>query len=1077
MTAQGSSKYSDAYKSLNQQQRRAVDHIEGPLLVIAGPGTGKTQLLSMRASNILLSSDAAAENILCLTFTDKAATNMRERMLELIGPEARKIAVHTFHGLGAEIIAANSEYFWNGAHLSPAPEATKIEVIESELAKLPPSSRLALKFEGHYTQISDAKDAIEQAKKAGLTPDKLKAVLDANLAYIDKVEDEISELLAARMSKAAASKIHDTVMSLPDQELTQAAPIPAYSKALKRSCDVAYRLTEETGKITSMTKWKDEVSRAIRGKRMMRDRGFCEWWLELVAVYRAYQKAMAERRQFDFSDMILETITQLESSPELLSDLQERYTYIMIDEFQDTNDAQFRLAHLIANHPIHEGRPNIMAVGDDDQAIYRFQGASLGFADTFRDTYREVEIVALEQNYRSHQNVIDQSRAIRAKISHPPSHSGGIRDKHIISASSSQKGTIEHICYPTKEHQNSAVVEMIKQHLPLGDKTVAVLSYKHGSLRQLASIMSSQAIPVRYTRSSNVLEHEAVKAVIDILALLEHIRLGRREQVDRLLSELLPHPMWRIDPRHLWQFAIDQSRRGDWLGGLMEHKSSEFSRVGELIGGLGQIAASENISILIEYVIGLRVIAGMSDSPIKTYYLEHKAGADSYVRLLSAIGRLRSLADEFAVEKEADLAAFNRFIRINRQYDIVIADESAFVTDERAIDLMTVHGAKGLEYDTVYIIDAIDKVWRPSSRHRRPPMNLHALRKYGEDSDDYARLMYVAATRAKSDLVVCSFDHDESGGQILPTPLVMDIPMRQAADDDMISTAEVLERAITWPLLDHDDMRMALASRLESYEMPVTHLINFLDLSRSGPQTLLERNLLRLPEVKKPALAYGTAMHEAMRQTQLMVNSGSLSIDKVLKAFEVSLGEQHLTKLDYERYADQGRAVLERLLRWDAFEPPKGSDTERAFHNVRLGEARLGGELDRVDHQDQGITVVDYKTGKPLATQLTTESKSADGLKAWRLRTQLTFYHLLMRHSGSVRGGSISGRIVYLEAEDERDLSRDYTPSARDIERLEQLVQAVWRHVIAVDLPDVNGYSQDLIGIQSFEQDLIDGRV
>ena len=157
-----------AYDELNDEQRQAVDALEGPVLVVAGPGTGKTQLLSTRVANILKSTDAKPANVLCLTYTNKAAINMKERIIRLAGPEGGKLPVKTFHSFAGEIMNLYPDYFWNAARLGVAPDSVQLEVIESIVSQLPLDNPLALKFAGQYTLLSDIKRAIGLAKDAGL---------------------------------------------------------------------------------------------------------------------------------------------------------------------------------------------------------------------------------------------------------------------------------------------------------------------------------------------------------------------------------------------------------------------------------------------------------------------------------------------------------------------------------------------------------------------------------------------------------------------------------------------------------------------------------------------------------------------------------------------------------------------------------------------------------------------------------------------------------------------------------------------------------------------------------------------
>ena len=170
-------KFAERYAKLNQAQKQAVDTIDGPVMVIAGPGTGKTELLSVRVANILQKTDTLPENILCLTFTDSGANAMRERLTDIIGKDAYKVAIHTFHSFGTEVINQNGKYFYEGAHFRAADELSSYEIINSIFEQLDYSNPLAGKMNGEFTHLSDSLKAISELKKSGLTSDELLKIL------------------------------------------------------------------------------------------------------------------------------------------------------------------------------------------------------------------------------------------------------------------------------------------------------------------------------------------------------------------------------------------------------------------------------------------------------------------------------------------------------------------------------------------------------------------------------------------------------------------------------------------------------------------------------------------------------------------------------------------------------------------------------------------------------------------------------------------------------------------------------------------------------------------------------------
>jgi DNA helicase-2/ATP-dependent DNA helicase PcrA len=272
-------------------------------------------------------------------------------------------------------------------------------------------------------------------------------------------------------------------------------------------------------------------------------------------------------------------LDQLPKQPDMLADIQERFQYVLIDEFQDTNAAQWRLSHLVADHYAANDKPNLMAVGDDDQSIFAFNGAELNNMLSFRRDFPASEIIVLSENYRSTQPVLDSARQIIEQAEDRLVKRDQSLTKNLVSQSSAAKSDIKHLSYPTRQHQQTAVAENIKQLWYDGERDIAVLARKHDSLKQLASTLLGAGVPVRYEQQSNILEHEAVQQIMAIAKLAVAIADGDRDSVNLLLSELLRHPMWPIKPKTLWTLAAKNYSSPDWLQCLLEHDDEDLKNI------------------------------------------------------------------------------------------------------------------------------------------------------------------------------------------------------------------------------------------------------------------------------------------------------------------------------------------------------------------------------------------------------------------------------------------------------------------------------------------------------------------
>lgn len=1069
--------FEDEYKRLNTAQKKAVDETEGPVLVVAGPGTGKTQLLSMRVAHIARTRDTKPQNILCLTFTNKAAINMKERIIHLAGSAGAKVTVKTFHSFAGEIMNLYPDYFWNAARLSVAPESVQLDIIESVVSQLPLDNPLALKFAGQYTLLSDIQRCIGLAKDAGLTPDKLRALIDVNLAYIDEIEPKLVNILGQRLSTKVLPELHSRVDALPKQPIDESVyPLVSLSTVLTESLDNAISQDEDTGKTANTSAWKRRWVQAVNGEKgMWKERQRNEWWGELAGVYDVYRELVHERGFYDYADMLVEVIAQLEQHPDMLADIQERFNYVLIDEFQDTTPAQLRLAHLVSDHhTVNE--PNLMAVGDDDQSIFKFNGAELNNMLGFERNYPSAKRIVLLKNYRSTQNVLDSAKRVIEQAESRLVKQDKTLSKDLVAEDPPEdQGKIEAVSYSSSELQLSEIARRI-QSAYKPKKEIAVLARGHDSLIKMSGILQQLGVPVRYEQQSNILDHEIVNQVYLITSLLAAINNGDRTTIDSLVHQVLRHPMWGIDPVELWQLAVDNYPRGDWLKSLLKSRSNQLKPIGNWLTWLSQQAGNQPLAVTLEHILGLRKSREYT-SPVRQYFIVGKKDrAGEYLHGLSAIQLLRALVHEFARHNEPTLEELVRFIDINRENNKVVADESPFITGDQAVQLLTVHKAKGLEFDDVYIIDAVEGVWQPRKGSRKPPANL-PLQPNGDDFDDYVRLMYVAMTRARSSITISSYYEDHAGKDVAAssiTQTAFDITKATETEEDRL--IEVLEQNLHWPDLSGGQEQEMLKARLETYNLSVTHLLNFLDLARGGPQYFKERNLLNLPEAKSVALSYGTAMHSAMEEAQKLTNKDKFDLTAVKQTFETALAEEQLSVVETKRFTEQGKQMLDRLFNEYEYALQKDSLPEQELKDIRLGEAVISGKLDRVDKNRTTLTIIDYKTGKPLSSFSTNDKTKA--LKAHNHKMQLVFYALLAQEYPQFSEyTTLEGQMVYVESDTKKQLSLSYAPSKEDVAHLRLLIEAVWKKIKALDLPDVSSYPQDIDGITQFEQDLIDGKI
>lgn len=343
-------RFNEEYNLLNEKQRLAVDTIEGPVMVIAGPGTGKTQILASRIGKILLETDAYPQNILCLTYTDAGVVAMRKRLQGFIGPDAYKVNIYTFHAFCNEVIQENLSLFEKRS-LDPVSDLEKIQLFKQLIDSLP-KNHLLKKYRGDaYFDIDNLDKLFSTMKREGWSS-----------SFINQKIDE-------------------------------------YISSLPRRDEFIYKRKFKEFDIGDLK--KDRIEEEL--DRMERLR---------AAVYEfdRFQELMKQRNRYDFDDMINWVIKEFQENKNLLATYQEKFLYILVDEYQDTSGTQNRIVELLINY---WEKPNVFVVGDDDQSIYRFQGANVENMLAFADTYKsDLLKVVLVNNYRSTQPILDISRTL-----------------------------------------------------------------------------------------------------------------------------------------------------------------------------------------------------------------------------------------------------------------------------------------------------------------------------------------------------------------------------------------------------------------------------------------------------------------------------------------------------------------------------------------------------------------------------------------------------------------------------------------------------------------------------------------
>lgn len=1150
------------YKKLNKAQKQAVDTIEGPLLVVAGPGSGKTEILSLRVAKILKETQSLPSNILCLTFTDSASVNMRERLAKLIGSEAYRVSIHTFHSFSVDIIQKYPEFFYKGAIFSPADAVSQIGILESIFDALPHKDLLKSSHpEEGYTYLQDVSKVIGYLKKAGITPSRFSEIIEKNSEAVEKInkvlvpiaEKRVSAAVIAELKSAAeslrASTTASTAASLSPGEATSAAQyigeFPALEYAVALTLLEAIDTAEKLEKNEPISKWKSKWFKANdEGEKVFRDTLNIDKMRSVAGIYKQYRDTMHTRCLFDFDDMILDVIEAIQTHPRLKYDLQEQYQYVLVDEFQDTNNAQMKILSLILDAPVNEGRPNIMVVGDDDQAVYKFQGAELSNILNFKDSYRDVGVVNMTANYRSTQEILDTATKIIRKGESRLENILPAFEKTLISSNTElAKGGIVHKVFDTSLHEYHYVSRRIKSLIDSGvpAEDIAIIARKHKQLEAIVPYLQGARVPIRYEREQNVFLEPHIEQIIIMSRFIQSISAKDMVEADEFLPKILAFPFFGISRIAIWKISKQAyAERKSWLECMLENET--LAPLASFFIELGAMARVEPLEKVLDILIGAHVeliaeseedadategrraskkldskyaIGGYS-SPFKAYYFSKERFEHARAEYLAFLSSLRVFVRALREFKGKDgnaeqlyISDLIYFVDIHVKNGITLNDLSPFANSSKAVSLLSAHKAKGLEFDTVFVLSCQDDVWagRGAPKRISMPANL-PIEPAGDNEDDQLRLFYVALTRAKRNLYMTSYKIKDDGKEsqklrFLTEHEETEAPMEK--EFGTIYTPETHELLTSSWLLYHTppflgEEEELLKSLLENYQLSVTHLNNFLNVSKGGPQSFLEQNLLRFPQAKTPSSAYGTAIHSTLERISVKLrHDGVLATkEECLDWFVQYLRKERLSNQDFDQYSERGISALgafydQRVV--ESADGENGAGNARGFQATDKTElnfkdqgvllegnvagqqvqAHLTGKIDKVIELGGGrVEVVDYKTGK--AKSEWKPGTEYEKIKLYEYERQLMFYHILLEQARDYKRNFrfekgvlqfveplTNGKIVELS------LAEDSEKKART----ERLALIVFNKIKNLDFPDTSEYGETLEDIIAFEDSLL----
>ncbi len=980
---------------LNADQRRAVETIEGPVMVVAGPGTGKTEVVAMRVGNILRRTHMKPSNILCLTFSGSGAVAMRERLRSLIGADAYGVTVSTIHGFcHSNIIQTYPEVFDDFSDIEHITDVQRFQLVNEIIDALPVDAAI-VSPKDRYGRTADILARISQIKREGITRETL-------------------------------------------QKVTQ-----------------EYRLEMES-------KSKPTTKAHRRNLRLAQQ---CE---EFVFIFKRYQELLKERGLYDYDDMILFVNEELKEEDWMLANLQERYMYILVDEYQDTNGAQNRFLKLLTTTPEGVGQPNICVVGDDDQAIYRFQGASVRSMVDFVKRFPLAPVITLSRNYRSTQEILDAAGHMIAKNNDRLVGKVEGVQKDLVSSIAKPHGEKPMLLRPVSDAVEAAAIGehmcdfALNEKIAFGD--MALLTRTNFELIALYDGLRTMDIPVQMTGKLDLLAQPKVLECITLLKAVADPRSDSDLAAGMACTCFACHPAdlgmtWstyrernyvRMQEKKSWQslldflLLIDTASGGEFLAQLRRPDALLAAR--DLILDLSQKQASKTLPDLIESL--LKNSGLLPDQMADIVPLD-------YVALQEFFAYVKRRCGETVTFSLVDLLSE---IEYRQTYGLRLTFSMPHIVDD-AVQLMTAHGSKGLEFDAVFLASFREKHWdhkRGSNGLSLPDHLLFA----GDDEEDLdledeRRLTYVAWTRAKQHLVLScplAVTRGDRAQDVSPSQFFSEGGALPEIRYDLKDTTKALTLLRPTIAIDMDEqLRTFLRKQLETFELSVTALNNFL----KSPQTFLWEDLLRVPKAKKSVFAYGSAVHSALREWgNAMRKRERMPLEDFLKQFSDALTKHEIiTEKERPHWLGIGERALpvyyaERL----ASDMPFIVGIEKSLHG-RHGDIRLKGILDRFDlYHDTGknVHIIDYKTGTPKTEKQVREDYDGSTYR------QLVFYKLLSGLSPDFGGYEATEFSLDFIGEGEHEPKRlIFEIPQKEVDELAELIRKVWAKISALDFSPV----------------------
>jgi DNA helicase-2/ATP-dependent DNA helicase PcrA len=872
---------------LNPDQRDAVEHTTGPLLIVAGAGTGKTTVITERVKWLIGTGLAKTDEILALTFTEKAAKEMADRIDTVLPYGTFGLWVSTFHSFCDRILRAEALQIGLSPNFHLMTEVETYQLIKDNFWKFP----------------------LDYFRPTG-NPYKF---IQGLVAHFSRLKDE------------------------------------------DISCE---EYLDFAKKLSTTAKTEEEIEES---KRIT----------ELAVCCQAYEQLKAEEESMDFSDLISNVLKLFRTRKSVTARYKKQFKFILVDEFQDTNLAQYHLVKLLAPP---EENPNITVVGDDSQSIYKFRGAAISNILSFMDDYKKAKQVVLTINYRSTKTILDAAYALIKKNDPYTLESQLGISKNLVPAKKQKEHLVRVFHCQRVEDEAEEIVKAIKDlqkkdGLELRDFAILLRANSHSE--PFVKALERAGLPSQFLGPGILFHQEKIKDLIAYLKLLNDF-------TDSLsLYRVLSMDLWHLSQRDLVICTSESKKQNVSLFEILE-------KVSEVLG-----VSEEGTEIIQNFVTmvhsHLELIPKETAGQILFHFLEESGlfkkiidydsiqGEEDAKNIMKFFDRLKTFE---STHRDAGVRAVTDYLELATSLGESPLAAQIDWSENNAVNLLTVHSAKGLEFPVVFLVNLVEGRFPSRDRSETIPLPTELIKEILPEGDyhlqEERRLFYVAMTRAKSHLFFSASNFYGDGKR--ERKISPFVPEALGADFTFQKTAEKpLEKQL--PLIEWRKPNISSERRGETLAYKVDFLsYSSIDTFKLCPLHYKIRNILRIPAPMTAAQSMGNSVHLALKEFCQMKIDGQLigvsqkeKTETILNLLQqVWSHEGFEGKVHEKESRDKAERFLTQYLESDLEISGKPFLVEKPFSFYPNKTLKVIGKIDRVDDLGDGrIEIIDYKTGKP----------------------------------------------------------------------------------------------------------------